>query len=301
MKESALRKSQANQKLEELKRKYDASRRQPISDPSLVKGLEAFYNEQKKTLERLNQADFSALDVRQRADRDKLRDLYSKLILRANGEGASLDVRKIDLEIQRIKDYYSKFIQPSLTTSPSQGSSLHQVSGLRTTPPTRRSPSTAEASPTSLMQADGGSRAGQPSASASPAEGQQRQHVGRSSPRAIPVATSSPQQRGHSVQFSQQQRGHPVQSVTGEGLSNSQRPPTAVSTAPMLHAGVQPRGHLQGSNTPVHAGPAPNLQRGAAVVSRSSSTPQMLPVVPPGVGQVPRPSAPTSVTPLVCV
>lgn len=299
-KESSVSKLQAHQKLEELKRKHDATRRQPVSDPSVVQGLHNLYISQKKTLERRLHADFNALDARQRADRDKLRDLYSKLILSANGEGASLDVRKIELEIQRIKDYYSEFIQSSLTPSPLQGPSSNQRAALRTMPPSRPSPSTTEASPTSTVQPDGTSRVAQSSASANPVEEQQRQRVGRSSSAAISVAIPSSQQRVHSVQSSSQQQGHSVQPVTGMGSSNSQRPATVVvPTAAMQNPVVRPRGHLQRSNAAAHPVPTPNLQSGPAGTGRS--TPAMVPVVPPGVSHMARPSAPTSMTSLVCV
>lgn len=293
--------SERDRKLQALQKQYDAR----LNGDS--------YKNDKKDLELQNFKASKALDARQRADRDKLHGLYRKLISSASGDGPCLDIRKIEEEIQRIKDYYKQFIQTSSTPSPLQGS-VDQRPALRPTPATISSTSATEALRTSTVRADGSSHAAQSLPSANPAEDQQRQqHVGRLASSDIPVSMPVSSQRGHAVQpgtghglpHSQRpaamstapMQPSNVQPVPGEGLPHSQRP-AVMSTAPMQPSSLQARGQLQSSNTPVHLSPTPTVLRGAPAVSRSLSTPAM---APPSVGNMARPSAPASVAPLVRV
>lgn len=274
--EMASAKSKGNQKLEELKRKHHESCLRPSPDPTMVSGNEELYNKIRTTLEQQRNSDLKALEVRQRADRDKLKDLYKKLISSASGDVSGLDTQKIEEEIQKMKDYYSKF--ESLSPSPSLGSADQRTASTsRSTPPIISSTSGTEAlnrSTMSAAQANGTSNVAQSAPSANPADVQQRQHLGRPSTSAIPVAMPVSSPRRHAVQVSPQSQ---------------------------QSSGVQTRGQLQRSNALVHQSPTPNVQRGAAALNRSLSTPTAVPAVPPSVGNIARPSAPASVAALVCV
>lgn len=129
-----------------------------------------------------------------------------KLIAMASGQQLGLNVPSLELEVQKIKNYYKDFVRTSIDPRPPQG-----PVGLR--------PSTS------------------PSAQVS-AENRQRQHAGRVTSAATPAA--SPQQ-GHTVQVPPQNHRSTAsmqpsseQPAARQGVPHSQRP--AVSST----AQVQP-------------------------------------------------------------
>ncbi|XP_024397981.1 uncharacterized protein [Physcomitrium patens] len=224
--------------------------------------------------------ELKSLEARQRADRDKLKDLYKQLEdLTVNGVCSD----EIELEIKRLRDFYSQFpsspvqLRSSLDRPPAERSVPYILSG---TPVT-------EGLSTRLVQVDGRSDAGELLISGNPADNQRR-HVALFSSSATTIPTSIPQNRGRLMQ-----------AVTGEAASSSPRPaPATISTAAVHPSSVQLRGHPQRSNTPVHFGPTPNLQRRATLVSRSLTTPATVPIVPLGIGTMARPSTPASAAPM---
>lgn len=263
IKESEQMHARFNQERRTLKNQFDTAcmqlRSAHASPGPFIDSQKSLFEIDMRTLTRHAQNEQKTMESRHRSDRDKLIESYKKLISQFEGSGGSLtNLSNVELDIQRLKDYYSKFLAPS-TQSPLQEVHGEQrldndTGSTRSQPP---GPSISDALPLRREQTDGQILQG--SIATRAGDGQSTAHIGQ-----VPVATASV-----SVPSPQELRAHSLHSVPGQSttpIADVRR--SAVASAASTPSTIPPPpAHLERSQAAVLASMQVQ-QRGASPVSR---------------------------------